>query len=438
MNLSQLSHISLFSRPAARYTNKDRLLYSTTSTSGGRFAPVTPAGFTLVEVLVAMVILLVGIWALAVAFPKLLGVVATQEKHTEMAQQAERTLNQLTRYPQDLPLAIRGDSRLPDANDPTNRGPEGIPATGSPDDPSITDFAITHANARDDMIEIIGERFTVPAPSPGGAPTPVYAFRQGLATLGTVVVYNEQPLPSGFSVAPDGTVNFPLGVNQVEINYDWVESGASGATHHVYRELIPNSVTQVAAASVGSFGRVLPGTVEGIELYPLAVLPGGGPPGTDEVVEDPSGAMLLFNANRAGDRMRISYVLLTDPGRHDRRALIMCEEHRIVSLPQTITLVASHIDETPLPVDIDGTGSFDDGPILAVNVGNGELYWEGNGLELADAAKGEVTLPLGSAAASAIGSELQQRGKSRCPSVRLPRLPSVLSSASITQHLTRT
>ena len=267
MNLSQFCNISLFSRPAAKHTNKDRLLYSTTSTSGGRFAARASAGMTLVEVLVAMVILLVGIWTLAMGFPKLLGDIATQEKRTEMAIQAERTLNQLTRYPDDLPLGIAGVSA-------------DIDATGQPDDPSISDpVTPANANARDDIIEIIGERFTVPAPlAPPYGSYPVYVFRQGLAAPGSVQVYEESSLPGGFDVAPDGTVTPMDGFGLVEINYDWVDTG--GTTHHVHGELvvdIPATVDAVAAASAGTFGQVLSGTVDGIRLVPLTVLPGGLP-----------------------------------------------------------------------------------------------------------------------------------------------------------------
>ena len=395
MNPSQFCNIILFSKPAARHTNRDRLLYSTASTSGGRFAPSMRAGFTLVEVLVAMVILLVGIWTLAVSFPKLLGVVATQEKRTEMAQQAQRTLNQLTRHPADLPLGTRGDTfNLGGA------GAAGIDATGKPLDPSISDLNITPPNARDDMIEVIGERFTVQAPLafPYG-PYPVHVFRQGLALATNppvTQVFSERGLPSGFSVDPDGTVNFPGGVDLVEINYDWVDTG--GTTHHVYGEFIDVIVTnRVAGESMGNFSQVLSGTVEGIWLFPLTVLPGGvPPPPINEVIEDPSGAMLLFNANSAGDRMRVNYALLTDPDfRNDRRALIMSEEHRIVSFPQTITLVSSHIDEMDLPVDLNADTLYNDTNILAVDLNTGYVYWEGSGLDwLADDAlsKGQITV----------------------------------------------
>jgi len=377
MKLSQLSHIFLFSKPAAKHTREDRLPYTTHSRSGGRFAPVAPAGFTLVEVLVAMVILLVGIWTLAVSFPKLLGVIATEEQRTEMAQQAQRTLDQLTRHPNDLPLAIRGDSRLP--------APADIDATDKPLDPSMSDFALTPANARDDMIEVIGERFTVQAPPGASAVNPVHVFRQGLATPGTVVVYKEQWLPPAFFVDANGAVTFG-GALFVEINYDWVDTG--GKTHHVYGEFIDSTVTtEVAAALTGTFSQVLPG-YDGIRLVRLEVLLGGGPPTPIQVVEDPSGALLVFDESAVGARMRISYVLRTEPARDDRRALIMSEQHRIVSVPQDITLVGSHIDdEVPLPV-----GLAEDTYVLAVDTSTGDLYAEGTGLELLDAGAGEIRL----------------------------------------------
>ena len=86
--------------------------------------------------------------------------------------------------------------------------------------------------------------------------------------------------------------------------------------------------------------------------------------------------------------MRVNYILLTEPVRNDRRALIMSEEHRIVSIPQTITLVSSHIDALALPVALNTN-------ILAVDLNTGNVYSEGSGLDwLGDdpLSKGEITV----------------------------------------------
>ncbi len=428
MNLSQFCNITLFSRPAARYTNKDRLLYSTTSSSGGRFAPRASAGFTLVEVLVAMVILLVGIWTLAVSFPKLLGVVATQEKRTEMARQADRTLDQLIRHPNDLPLATRGDSRLPDLSDPTLTPLEGIDATGSPEDPSITDFAITHPNARDDMIEVIGERFTVPAPLafPYG-PYPVYVFRQGLAEPGATVVYqvfeattgDRKPWQAKISVDSGGTLSIlqlpnnayigdPFALDPVTpwtayVSYAWVYDGHNPATdpvHYVNGEEVIDT-GQVVAGALGH--NIVEGSLTGeVRAYYDLAMAG--------IVQHESGALLAFLANFTGARLGVNYTLRTDPDyRHGRRALIMSEEHRIVSSPQTVTLVASHIDETFLPVDLNADTLYNDTNILAVDLNTGYVYSEGSGLDwpAEDAtSKGQITVGY-SLPAPEIGHDLR-------------------------------
>jgi len=407
MNSSQLCHIFRFSRPAAKRTKRGKVPYTIHPHSGGRFARVASAGFTLVEVLVAMVILLIGIWTLAVAFPKLLGVIGTQEKRTEIGRQAQRTLDQLTRYPNDLPLGIAGDRRLLYDADPT-RGPADIDATGKPEDPSISDFAITPPNARDDMIEVIGERFTVSAPPAGGSPTPVYVFRQGLADVTAgITVYRLYPVTEG----PDFTIDYDTGLvttsvaEAIEITYAWVDD-LGNEICHVNAEVVGNNES-VDAASINNadhrFAGIVEGSVHGVgrsDLSPAVVWP---LPSSGAYWLDANGAKVFLHPDDTGLNMGVDYTLLTEPARNGRRALIMTEEHRIVSLPQTITLVASHIDETPLPVDLGGPTTS----ILAVNVGSGELYWEGNGLELADAAKGEVRLPAASAAASAIGSDLR-------------------------------
>ncbi len=384
MNLSQFCNIVLFSKPAARHTNKDRLLYCTTSTSGGRFAPRASAGITLVEVLVAMVILLVGIWTVAVSFPKLLGVVATQEKRTEMARQAERTLTQLTRYPDDLPLAIRGDT--------FNLGPAGaaaIDATSQPEDPTITDFAITRPNARDDIIEVIGERFTVPGPTtPPFGSLPVHIFRQGLAEPGATVVYQifkattgaPKPSEARISITSAGFVDIvdgpatayiadpnPVAITgwYAYVSYAWVYDGHDPATDPVQyvngEEVVDGG--QVLAGALGH--NIVEGSLTGEvrAYYHLA---------TAVIAQDDTGAVLTFPPNFVGAQMGVNYTLRTAPTRNGRRALIMSEEHRIVSLPQTITLVASHIDdEVPLPV-----GLAADTHVLAVDVNTGQVYWE--------------------------------------------------------------
>ena len=393
-NLPQLS------KPAAKCTTEYRLRHAIAPLFGGRFAPAPRSGFTLVEVLVAMAILLVGIWALAVGFPKLLGVIVLEEKRTEMAIQAQRTLDQLTRNRPDLPLAIRGDS--------FNTYPETIDANLLPADPDIADFTMTPPNSRDDMIEIIGERFTLAAPlAPPFVqvpPVPIHVFRQGLAEgwaegidpALTVVREELDDLPPSFQIDVAGNVTFDTGeADLAQISYDWVDGAAK--TYHVYDELVANG-QQVYAAFVPTFASIVLGTHDGIGLInfivghdvPPAVL------APYQVSQHPSGALLRFHQDDVGARLRVSYTLRRGPrplGPNPeplgpsptcRRGLIMTEEHRIVSRPQVITLVGSHIDDTvPLPVDLDGNTLYDDTNLLAVDLNTGDIYAEGAGVEFA-------------------------------------------------------
>ncbi len=97
---------------------------------------------------------------------------------------------------------------------------------------------------------------------------------------------------------------------------------------------------------------------------------------------------MFLHPDDAGRTLRVDYALLTEPVRNDRRALIMSEEHRIISIPQTITLVSSHIDALALPVALNTN-------ILAVDLNTGNVYSEGSGLDwLGDdpLSKGEITV----------------------------------------------
>ncbi len=402
MNLSQFCNIISPRKPAAKYANTGRLSYAISSHPGGRFAPVMSAGFTLVEVLVAMVILLVGIWTLAMGFPRLLGVVASQEKRTEMARQLDSALEQMQRNPQNLPLAIRPDSWLPAAEDPTATPPEGVDANSEPQDPDFADYVMTPPNSRDDIIEVIGEGFTVPARTPppfGGLPA--HVFRQGLAEPGATVVYqvfdattgNPKPWQAKISIDSVGVLSIlppadpayianPSALDPVTpwtayVSYAWVPTGYDpnnpdlDEVYYVNGEETPGG--PVLASAHPDFGQIVEGSLSGEvrAYYDLAAA---------DIIQHESGAALTFPPNFAGARMRVNYTLRA--ARNGRRSLIMSEQHRIVSSPQTITLVSSHIDdETALPVDLNGDGLDNDTNILAVDLNTGYVYWETSGLD---------------------------------------------------------
>ena len=79
------------------------------------------------------------VWAVAAAFPKLFGVLAGEEKRTEMSRLAEARVEQFKSDPYALPLSITG-------------GPA-IHPNSVPDDP---DIASGDANSRDDILWVGG------------------------------------------------------------------------------------------------------------------------------------------------------------------------------------------------------------------------------------------------------------------------------------------
>ncbi len=396
-------------RLAAIYSRKDRVLYSTTLPHGGRSARVIPTGMTMVEVLVAMTILLIGIWALATGFPKLLGVLSVEEKRTEMVNLLESTVEQHKRNAHNLPLAIRGDSTL--------AAPEGIHANSKPDDPDSGDFGITPANSRDDIVEIIGESFVVPAPGPT-APYPVHIFQQGLAdppfdvddNAVTQVYQIVLSHSLNLQVTEDGLVTFD-NADLAEISYAWWDD-IDLRTHYVDGEVIaPNGYVDASNVDITGhhrFHRVVEGSVHGVGRQYFTVIEDDpvtpvNPLALGEVVQDITGAVLRFHPNAVGLQMRVNYTLRLEPQRYDRRALLMTEEHRIISAPQTIQLISSHIDdELALPLDLGG----DETSVFAVDINTGETYWEGYDIaefEDDEAAHGIVHID----ASGAIGHDLR-------------------------------
>jgi len=342
------------------------------------------SGMTLVEVLVAMVILLVGIWAVASGFPKLFGVLAGEEKRTEMSRLAEGTVERLKTDPYALPLAISGGPTI---------HPDSVP-----DDPDIATDPPNSPNSRDDILWVGGESFVVPAVDPTTT-VAVHVFNLGLAQGWAAgdppltAVYEVWPLTAGTHFTLDTSTGVlgllgPFSGHYAEVSYAWRDTG--GGVHYVHGEVVGDG-DPVAAASATGFHSIVADSAHGRGRRYYTVIcavtdPPGTFPGAGEAVQNLYGAALLFNSVDVGKRIRIDYYLRTDPTRGNRRALIMSEDRQISSTPATINLVGTGIDGTP-PSPIPGGTNM-----LAVDLNNGAAYGEGTGLVINDYGRGTVTL----------------------------------------------
>ncbi|MEN6305863.1 MAG: hypothetical protein ABFD96_24270 [Armatimonadia bacterium] len=108
---------------------------------------LTRSGMTLAEILIAMLVLLVGIYAVAKGFPVMLHSIRGEGDRTAMARLAEETVARLTDNQYGLPDAITGGGDI-------------RPDTFSEDLMELH----TAVNAQEDMLEVRGETFRVPAP----------------------------------------------------------------------------------------------------------------------------------------------------------------------------------------------------------------------------------------------------------------------------------
>src|SRR5690554_3504973 len=106
-------------------------------------------GLTLTELLVAMSILLVGIYAVATGFPALFGTLESDRIRSEMARQAEARLETFKTASFRIPDAIAGH----DALDGTVIPPDVYP------DESMDPIP---GNPRDDLTWVLGEGLQVP------------------------------------------------------------------------------------------------------------------------------------------------------------------------------------------------------------------------------------------------------------------------------------
>ncbi|MFW6157178.1 MAG: PulJ/GspJ family protein [Armatimonadota bacterium] len=354
-------------------------------------------GLTLVELLVAMSIMLVGIYAVASGFPALFGTLEGDRIRSEMAGRVEARMERLKTTPMQVPDAVAGY----DPDDGSVFSPTIQPDEGETPAP---------ANPRDDLTRVFGEKFQAPLTTGDYS---VYALSTGLADedISLLEVNRLHPLErvdpglpmdtvDDFRITAEGLVDAPDDFDRVRVDYVWVD--VNGIPHGVTGEVVDNGATVAAAEMMTpEFANVLPELSEATGLVSYTVTVGQHDdvdwltsPRT-AVLESNFGATLMVPADDAGEMMEVSYVLKSeaehfedeagDPETWYRRAPIMMEE--MVAPTEgdfTVELAFRGIDdENPLftesltgdPLtDMDGAQIDDPVYVLVVDMDNGYTW----------------------------------------------------------------
>jgi prepilin-type N-terminal cleavage/methylation domain-containing protein len=391
-------------------------------------------GMTLLELMVAMLILLVGIWTIATGFPTLLASVTAEGEKTEMTRLAERQMERVKGSEGALPMAITGGPLISPYSEPEDL-----------EDPARP------ANSQENVLDVIGESFTIPGAQAEGASTQgssAYVLQQGPAewsdypeTDSLPFVYVLVPLTeqrrdprsggnqmlgnsfyvdesTGEIMVPpsvytyDGSRGTAWSVGGLLINYAWAETGGVSnrpPVHYVQDEKVSSYtgtgsyLTYVVRASVRASGsHDFAGLVEGKTAVQAIVYFDREPFGTSlpttrgrYVLNNDYGVELRFHRDDAGLNAYVDYRLRDVFGTNQigssvdpsRRKLMMIEDHVINSDSvrtdddtgdrfTDVKLATGGLnDETPLfEHDLSGTTLGNDVYLLAVDLTGGQIY----------------------------------------------------------------
>lgn len=377
--------------------------------SGARWRTGGRSGLTLVELLVAMVILLVGIYAVAKGFPALFRNIDAQRGITEMARLCEGMIERLKDHPSRLPAGVTCHYK-PSAGTVDLIHPDSEPV---PDDGTTPPAP----NARDDLIEVRREVFRVPGPAGQTGPA-VYPLNLGPAAWDAAaqLLYARELVelerldrvpPAGgipfgtFYFARDGTLSLPPGLTGALLDYCWVYSWIGGtgakewAPHYAYGEWALNG--PVRATAITGFDGVVPESCKATGVIEYLVELGNASdvaPGKC-VLEENYGATLLFHPSAAGKVIQVDYRLRTEPDANgrQRRALMLMEEFTAPTTPpyQADLKFGGIDDERPLyETALDGT-DIADVYLLVIDLQTGDAYTDADTEVSLDMIKGKVT-----------------------------------------------
>ncbi|MGD9495059.1 MAG: prepilin-type N-terminal cleavage/methylation domain-containing protein [Armatimonadota bacterium] len=393
------------------------------------------SGMTLTELLVAMSILLVGIYAVARGFPSLFGVLDAERDRTEMARLAEARLERLKADPQRLPEAIAG-------HDPADMSV--INPTTWPDE-SVEPYP---GNPRDDLTWVLGETFRVPGLQPG-ASVAVYPLNLGPAIVQDptspsdyLQVFRLQrlrrpdlshdqwwaagrPLESDqFFLDRNGFLFAPAQYPRCRVDYCWVDN--TGMRHWVQDEVVDNAnalagAMPVRAAELTSppgpvFANVIPELAEAKAMFTYNVAIGQAAdvaPGT-AVLESNFGATLFLPAEDAGQVMHVNYQLRTEPDAagYPRRVPLMMEELAAPTQPpyQVDLKFGGIYDEKPLfENDLLGNPLPVPAYVLIVDLLSGATYTDADAWVEVDFVRGKLVLDWADPAAPLTAADMHGR-----------------------------
>jgi len=363
---------------------------------------------TLTELLIAMLILLVGIYAIARGFPSLFGNLESERLRTEMARRIEARMENLKTASYSLPEAITGHDPLdasvipPDIYPDENQDP--VPG-----------------NPRDDLTWVIGETFNVPIARPGQAYS-VYTLNLGPASVqdttavgnylqvSRLVALERQdiglPLTGDqFNVDDTGYLHAPPAYASAEVDYVWVDE--NGERHGVLGEVVDNAdavagalpVRATAVTDSPRFVNVLPDQCTATALEPFTTMIGGTADVASgvAVLDSNYGASLLLSAGDANETLRVTYQQLTeaDSMGSPRRVPFMMEEMAAPTQPpyQVALAFRGIDDENPLfTANLLGAAFTDPVYVLIVDMQTGDAWTDAEDWVGLDFIEGKLTL----------------------------------------------
>ena len=365
-------------------------------------------GMTLPELLVAMVILLVGIYAVATGFPALFGNLESERIRTEMARRLEGRMEGLKTAAYAIPEAVTGHDPLDLPVIPPDVYPDETqePIPGNPRDDLTWDIGETFR----DPIALAGQTYSVHPLSMGPAGiqdmTAIGDYLQVTALVPLQRTEVGMPLgPDQFYVDEDGYLHAPTVFASAEVDYVWVD--ADGQRHGVLGEVVENLDVNVAAnpvraaavAGPPAFINVLPDQTRATGLVPFTSAvgqPADVAPGY-AVLESTYGATLLLSPVDANSTLRVTYQLMTEPDTKgsERRVTFMTEEMSAPTQPpyQVDLAVRGINDEVPLfTEDVTGATLAEPVYVLIVDLFTGETWADAEDWVGLDFIEGRLTL----------------------------------------------
>jgi hypothetical protein len=337
---------------------------------------------TLIEVLMAVVILLVGVYTVAGVFPLLQRQIVREGQREQGARAAESAIAEWKAAPEGIPLWTTESPSLAtgalmyrtgEVSCVSDNEPAGC--TFLPRDPTE---AVPGAevdpvrNPLKDLRDVIGERVKIQAPTaplPGLPTLAPYLLRLGPADPTTIAVWERLEYspgvrgalqPGQFAVDPTTgdvqTVPLPgttdaSGNGFIDVDYCWIDTvpslGLANMTYGFQGEVVQVTTSfgiasgRVAPLRNGYGGSIVPGTMRVWGLRPFTQVAWGATPAPGEYAvsppgstAEPLGAVLYFNVADAGRVVDVSY--------RRRDWSILSEDHTVPSYePHGVRLEAA-------------------------------------------------------------------------------------------------